>query len=93
MTDIITQDRPALDPRCRESRPERILVGDEEFERNDISAANYGESERTHNGRDKDGAPYIYFGKVKYRPKERLAKFILGTIKTNKPQPSKRKAK
>jgi hypothetical protein len=50
--DTDTQDRP-LDPRCREAHPEHITIGDEVCDRNDVSAASYSESERSHNRRDR----------------------------------------
>ncbi len=80
-----TDTRP-LDPRRREAHPEHITVGDETFDRNDVSAANYGESERSHNRRDQKGAPYVSFGGVKYRPRQRLAAHILAGIQERKPQ-------
>jgi hypothetical protein len=70
-----------LDKRSRAAHPEQINVGDEVFVRNDLSAAAFGESERSHNRRDRDGAPYEYFGNVKYRPQKRFADFILSGIK------------
>jgi hypothetical protein len=87
-----TQDQP-LDKRCRGAHPERIVVGDEIFIRNDISAARLGESERSHNRRDKQGAPYQYFGNIKYRPERRLNAFILNGVIEHKPQPPKRPRK
>jgi hypothetical protein len=42
--------------------PERIIVGSTTFERNDVTAARFGVTERTLNGDDKKGAPFQYFG-------------------------------
>jgi hypothetical protein len=88
--DADTQDRP-LDPRCREAHPEHITIGDEVFDRNDISAKKVGESVRSHDRRDQKGAPYIYFGGVKYRPRQRLATHILSGIQERRPEPPKRR--
>jgi len=57
--------------RRKKSRPERIVVGDETFERNDITAKRYGGSERTINRGDRDGAPFRFFNGIKYRPMKR----------------------
>jgi len=75
-----------LDPRRREVHPERITVGGEVFIRNDILAREQGESERSLNRGDKDGAPYRFFGGVKYRPQRLHAEFIMKTIQVRKPQ-------
>jgi hypothetical protein len=75
-----------LDPRRREMHPERITVGGEVFIRNDILAREQGESERSLNRGDKDGAPYRFFGGVKYRPQRLHAKFIMKTIQVRKSQ-------
>ena len=55
--------------RRREARPERISLGDQDAVRNDIVAKEEGSSERTLNRKDKDGAPFMYFGGCKYRPR------------------------
>ncbi len=86
--DISTQE--PLDKRCREAHPERIVVGDETFARNDVLAKRYGVSERTLNRGDRDGAPFRFFGGVKYRPEERYDAFVLNGIQTQKPRPPKR---
>src|SRR5262249_36277436 len=57
--------------RRKKSRPERIVVGDETFERNDITAKRYGGSERTINRGDRDGEPFRFFNGIKYRPMKR----------------------
>jgi hypothetical protein len=75
-----------LDPRRREVHPERITVGGEVFIRNDILAREQGESERSLNRGDKDGAPYRFFGGVKYRPQRLHAEFIMKAIQVRKPQ-------
>jgi hypothetical protein len=81
-----------LDPRRREAHPERIVVGDETFIRNDKLAEEYGVSERSINRGDRDGAPFRFIGGVKYRPKRRYDQFILNGIQEQKPQaPIKRK--
>jgi hypothetical protein len=83
-------ERP-LDRRRRQTRPERIVVGDEIFTRNDVLAARYGFSERTLNRGDAQGAPFRYFGGVKYRPEKRYDAFILSGIKQTEP-PKRRRA-
>jgi len=64
----------------RKMRPERIVVGDEVFERNDLTAARYGGSERTLNRGDRHGAPYRFFNGVKYRPVKRYEEYVLRGI-------------
>jgi len=88
-----TPPEQRLDPRRREAHPERITVGNEVFIRNDIKAKGQRESERSLNRSDKDGAPYRFFGGVKYRPERLHAEFIMRTIEIRKPPPSKRKTK
>ena len=80
-----------LDPRRREHHPEQIVVGDETFIRNDKMAERHGVSERTVNRGDRDGAPYRFFGGVKYRPRSRYEQFILNSIREGKPRAPKRK--
>jgi hypothetical protein len=50
--DSETNDQP-LNPRRREAHPEVIVVGGFTYERNDITAKKYGESERSLNRRDR----------------------------------------
>jgi hypothetical protein len=88
--DSSTHDQP-LDPRCREAHPEHIGVGGIDYERNDVAARKYSESERSANRRDKKGAPYVFFGGVKYRPQPHYDNFIASTIQQHKPQPPKRR--
>jgi len=71
--------------RRRESRPERISLGDEELVRNDIIAKDHGTSERTVNRGDAKGAPYTYIGNVKYRPLKAYRQFLASGIKQIKP--------
>jgi hypothetical protein len=84
---------PRLDPRRREAHLERITVGNEVFIRNDIRAKELGESERSLNRSDKLGAPYRFFGGVKYRPQRLHAEFIMRTIEMRKPQTQKKTRK
>ena len=86
-----TSSEQRLDPRSREGHPEQIVVGDETFIRNDKMAEKHGVSERTVNRGDRDGAPYRFFGGVKYRPKARYDQFILNSIQAGKPQAPNRK--
>jgi hypothetical protein len=77
--------------RFRSDRPERMNIAGEQMVRNDIVARDEGEAERTLNRRDKDGAPYIYIGGVKYRPIERYHQFILGRIQVRNQPTTKRR--
>lgn len=70
----------------KEMRPERIVVGDEVFERNDLTAARYGGSEATLNRGDRKGAPYLFINGVKYRPVKRYDNYVLSGIQS-KPSP------
>jgi hypothetical protein len=88
--DDATQVQP-LDSRRREAHPERITIGSETFERNDIRAKNLCMSERSLNRGDAQGAPYVFLGGVKYRPVERHDAFILGSIQVRKPPSPKKK--
>jgi hypothetical protein len=90
--DSTTQDQP-LDPRDRRAHPERIVIGNETFERNDIRAKNLCMSERSLNRGDAQGAPYAFLGGIKYRPVERHDAFILASIQQRKPQPKRRGAR
>jgi hypothetical protein len=67
--------------RDRGARPERMTIGGVTMVRNDIVAAEMGVVERTINRDDKDGAPYTYFGNVKYRPIEAYHQFLLKQVK------------
>lgn len=72
--------------------PERIEVGNETFERNDITAARFGSCTKTLDRQDKRGAPYILVAGIKYRPVERYDQFVLGQIKQAVPTAKKRAA-
>jgi hypothetical protein len=72
--------------RPKEARPEHIVVGEETFERNDITARRYGGSERTLDRGDRDGAPFRFINGIKYRPMKRYDAFILSTIQELKPK-------
>jgi len=80
-----------LDPRRREAHPERIVVGDETFVRNDKLAEEYGVSQRSIDRGDRAGATFRFIGGVKYRPKCRYDQFILNSIQEGRPQTPKRK--
>jgi hypothetical protein len=80
-----------LDPRRRELHPERIEIGGVAFLRNDIQARQLGCSERSVDRGDKDGAPFVFIGGIKYRPEQRYADFIISRIREGKPQSPKRK--
>jgi hypothetical protein len=80
-----------LDPRRREAHPERITIGGETFIRNDVKAKEQGESERSLNRGDRHGAPYRFFGGVKYRPEKLYAEFVMASIETRKLPTPKRK--
>jgi hypothetical protein len=70
----------STDKRCRSVHPERITVGDKVYERNDVVAERLGETERTLNKRDRNGAPRQFFGGVKYRPLPDFDEFITSGI-------------
>jgi hypothetical protein len=89
--DDTTQVQP-LDSRRREAHPERITIANETFERNDIRAKKLCMSERSLNRGDRQGAPYVFLGGVKYRPVERHDAFILASIQQRKPEPKRRRA-
>jgi hypothetical protein len=89
--DTNTQEEPRIGRRRREAHPERIALGDKIYERNDVAARKYFESERSLNRRDKKGAPYQFFGGVKYRPQPDCDNFILAGIQVRKPPSPKRK--
>jgi hypothetical protein len=88
-----TSPKRRLDPRSREAHPEHIVVGDETFIRQDKMAERHGVSERTMQRGDRDGAPYRFFGGVKYRPERRYDQFILDSIQIRQSRPSKRTQK
>jgi hypothetical protein len=87
-----TTTEPRLDPRRRELHPERLVIGDETFIRNDVQAKELGISERSVNRDDRRGAPFVFIGGVKYRPQKRYADFVLSRIQVRQP-PSKRTQK
>ena len=86
-------DEQPLDPRCREAHPERITIGGEVFVRNDILAREQGESERSLNRGDARGAPYRFFGGIKYRPFRLHVEFVMRTVQMRNPPSSKRSQK
>jgi hypothetical protein len=53
--DTSTEAQP-LDPRRREAHPTVIVAGDRTYDRNDIAAKAYSESERSANRRDSKAA-------------------------------------
>jgi hypothetical protein len=71
---------PELDKRRKQNHPERIVVGGRTLERNDVTAKRYGESERSTNRRDRQGAPYIFISNIKYRPQPDYDEFVLARI-------------
>jgi hypothetical protein len=87
---LIDNTMRAPKDRRRDARAERIVVGDETFVRNDILAKKYDVCERTLNRGDLSGAPYRYFGGVKYRPENRYGEWILRSIIEHKKQPPNR---
>jgi hypothetical protein len=75
-----TTQQPPIDKRCKEAHPERIEVGGKILERNDVAAKRWGESERSTNRRDRQGAPYIMIANIKYRPQPDYDNFRLESI-------------
>ena len=91
LTPFESGTRPTKDRR-RSARPERLWIGGVEFARNDVVAQQQGGiTERTINRGDKDGAPYIYIGGVKYRPIEQYHQFLLGRMQVRNQPPAKRR--
>jgi hypothetical protein len=88
--DTATQEQP-IGRRRREAHPEHIIAGGRTYERNDIASKKYSESERSANRRDPKGAPFVFFGGVKYRPQPDYDNFIASTIQQRKPASRKRK--
>jgi hypothetical protein len=88
-----TSTKRRLDPRSLEAHPERIVVADETFLRDDKMAEKHGVSKRTQQRGDRDGAPYRFFGGVKYRPERRYDQYILNSIQVRKPPPHKQTQK
>ena len=85
-----TSEQPP-DPRRRETHPERIEIGGVILLRNDVQAKQLGCSERSVYRGDKDGAPLVFIGGIKYRPEKRYAAFILNRVQEGKPRSPKRK--
>ena len=65
---------------CRQMRPERISLGDDELVRNDLIARDQGTSERALNRSDAKGAPFTYIAGVKYRPLKQYQEFLAAQI-------------
>ena len=89
--DDTPQHAKPLDKRDRRAHPQRITLGGETLERNDICAQRLCMSERSLNRGDRLGAPYVFLGGIKYRPVERHDAFILASIQQRKPPSPKRK--
>jgi hypothetical protein len=64
----------------RTARPEQIDLGNDTGIRNDLVAKEYGVTERALNGDDADGAPFIIYKKVKYRPIRAYRAYLAGKI-------------
>jgi hypothetical protein len=76
----------------RSERAERIPLADgEEAVRNDLIAKEQRTSERTVNRGDAEGAPYLYFGGVKYRPIKEYRAFLAGRIQRRNQPPQRRR--
>jgi hypothetical protein len=90
--DTNTKGQP-LDARCRAVHPEHIVVGNKTFERDDVTARRFGVSTRTQTRGDAQGAPYRFFGGVKYRPLPDYDDFVLRGITIDKPPAPKRRSK
>lgn len=88
-----TQIIPATAGRRRSKRPERIDLGDDEAVRNDILAKEEGTSERTLNRGDKDGAPYLFIGGVKYRPYREYKQYLASRIQRKNRTPARRRVR
>lgn len=80
MTDTTTDHFPR-DSRCRVARPERIDIGDDVLERNDVIARREGRSVRSLDREDGFGAPFTFIGGVKYRPMRAYLEYRLSQIR------------
>jgi hypothetical protein len=68
-----------------------MMIGGVEMVRNDVVAREQGGvTVRCVNRGDKDGAPFIYNGGVKYRPIEQYHRFLLGRMQVHN-RPTKRR--
>jgi hypothetical protein len=76
----------------RSSRPERINLDGDEAVRNDLIAKEQGTSERTVNRGDADGAPFIYFGGVKYKPLKAYREYLSARIQRRNQPPRRQRA-
>ena len=85
-----TSEQPP-DPRRRSRCAQDASRGGEILLRNDVQAKQLGCSERSVNRGDKDGAPFVFIGGIKYRPEKRYAAFILNRVQEGKPRSPKRK--
>ena len=84
-------DRSKLDVRRREMKPARIVIGGKAYLRNDVQAEAAGESVKTQDKRDALGAPYCFFGGVKYRPEKEYGEFIAAQIRTKNQPPQRQR--
>jgi hypothetical protein len=92
VTEPSTESRQGRGRPKRSERPERIPLADgEEAVRNDVLANEQGTSERTVNRDDSKGAPYLYFGGVKYRPIKEYRAFLAGRIQRRGQAPQRRR--
>ena len=92
MTETSTYSNKGCGRPNRSERPERIPLADgEEAVRNDLVAKEQGTSERTVNRDDAKGAPYLYFGGVKYRPIKEYRAFLVGRIQRRGQAPQRRR--
>ena len=82
--DTVKEQR--LDPRRRDAHPERLEIGGEVFIRYDLMAQELGLTVRSLDRGDREGAPFVLIGGIKYRPKKRHDNFILNSIQERKPQ-------
>jgi hypothetical protein len=61
-------------------KPERIIIGADTFIRDDIIAAECGISKRTLARADAKGAPHVFIGGMKYRPRKVFDAFMAAQI-------------
>jgi len=79
--------------RRRSAKPERLFIGEREYVRNDVRAKELACTERTLNRGDARGAPYQFFGGVKYRPVEEHNLFVLSGVQRRNQPPEKRRGR
>jgi hypothetical protein len=91
MTDDVAAEQQRLNPKRRDSRPERIEIEGDTLVRQDILVREQGGTERTINGADARGAPFCYVAGIKYRPIGAYRRYLAEQVqRKNQPPPRRR---